>query len=223
MRAKSLFLLLVAIITVSCHNVSEQPLTGDDQVDITANKWLNQVNMHDYFLCFEEDGTGWEADVEDNTAQIHSFFSKRSFNYEIDTKKKRIAVTYNEDKKKVAESERELKFQQIKEMAFMMKAFGDLGPIVDEYIQGKIGGKEFYDYIMKARTNDMNLLNMAMSTEMLTQKEAFEKLDNILTSNRFAKAEQQLPDKNIDEIDFQEDEDEESDMEQKSFSDGDTL
>lgn len=102
MRAKSLFLLLVAIITVSCHNVSEQPLTGDDQVDITANKWLNQVNMHDYFLCFEEDGTGWEADVEDNTAQIHSFFSKRSFNYEIDTKKKRIAVTYNEDKKKVA-------------------------------------------------------------------------------------------------------------------------
>lgn len=134
-------------------------------------------------------------------------------------------IAINADKKKVAESERELKFQQIEEMGIMMNTFGDLGPIVDEYIQGEIGGKEFYEYIMKARTNDMNLLNMAMSTEMLTQKEAFDKLDNILTSNRFAKAEQQLPDKDKDENDLQEDEDEdeEGDMEQKSFSDGDTL
>lgn len=99
MKAKSFFLLLVVVIIVSCGGTSEQPLTGDDQVDITANKWLNQVNMHDHFICFEEDGTGWEADIEDNTVQLHSFFSKKSFKYDIDTKKKCIAVTYNKDEK----------------------------------------------------------------------------------------------------------------------------
>jgi len=137
-------------------------------------------------------------------------------------------IAVNEHKKKVATSELELKMQQIQEMAFMMKNFGDLGPIVDEYMQGKISGQELYDYIMKARTNDMNMLNVAMSNEMLTQKEAFDKLSEILSGNRFTQAEQQLPGGEKERLEAQEEENGEEDVEDDDLkgatpTDGDFL
>lgn len=137
-------------------------------------------------------------------------------------------IAMNEHKKRIATSELELKMQQIQEMAFMMKNFGDLGPIVDEYMQGKISGQELYDYIMKARTNDMNMLNVAMSNEMLTQKEAFDKLSEILSGNRFAQANQQLQGREKERLETQEEEDGEEDAEddnpeEAAPADGDFL
>lgn len=130
-------------------------------------------------------------------------------------------IAMNAHKKKVVESEQELKLQKIQELAFMVKNFGDLGPIVDGYAQDKISNEELYNYIIKAKTNDINMLNMAMSNEMLTQKEAFEKLSSILTSNHFAQTNQQLLDENKNMLELQDDED--SDIEQDSLNDGDFL
>lgn len=101
MKTKYFFLLLVIFTLASCNKKSEQSFCGEDNIDITANKWLNQINMQDHFLCFEEDGTGWEAVINDNVDQWHSYFPKKRFSYNIDTKKKVIEITYNKNKQKV--------------------------------------------------------------------------------------------------------------------------
>lgn len=51
-----LIIVVVANLILACSKESDKPLTGDDIVDITANKWLNQVNNHDLFFCFDADG-----------------------------------------------------------------------------------------------------------------------------------------------------------------------
>ena len=92
-----LIIVVVANLILACSKESDKPLTGDDIVDITANKWLNQVKNRDLFFCFAPDGKGWEAEVKNSTTQTHPNLSKKKFTYEIDTIRKTIDATYEKD------------------------------------------------------------------------------------------------------------------------------
>lgn len=94
-------------------------------------------------------------------------------------------IAKNTQGQRILDSEYELKAKKIKEMALMMKNFGSLGPIVEEYLKGDIGGEQLYDYIMKAKSNDMNMLNVAASGDLLTQEEVMEKIVAILGDTRY--------------------------------------
>lgn len=102
-------------------------------------------------------------------------------------------LAFNEQSKRLAESERELKLKQMEEMAFMMKHFGNLGPIVNEYLKQNVNGMQLYEYIMKGKTDEMSMLNTALSNDIISQEEAFEKLTEILKNNGFMQTEGLLP------------------------------
>ncbi len=137
-------------------------------------------------------------------------------------------IAKNADKEKIAASEFKYKIEQLKDMAFMMQNFGDLGPIVNEYLRGNIDGIELRDYIMKSKTDDMNLLKAAMDTEMLTQTEAIDKFNAILEGRRLAQTERQLLGENRKEQESlqekkKEEETQEDDIEQDTYTDGGFL
>ena len=93
---KSFFQTLAIAVFVSCSAASEQPLTGDDKMDIVANNWMHQINMHDYFIHFDEYDTGWTGEVENSAQQYGLDFPKQEFVYVIDTIAKTIAIMYKE-------------------------------------------------------------------------------------------------------------------------------
>lgn len=94
-------------------------------------------------------------------------------------------IARNEQAERVADSEQKLKMKQISDMALMWQNFGNMGSIVDEYFKGNMDGKELYDYIMRARSEKMSMLQTAVSGDMLTQKETMEKLNEIFANNEF--------------------------------------
>lgn len=96
MKVKNLFPILAIVVTVSCSVASKQPLSGVDKADITANDWLYQINMHDYFIHFDEYDTGWTGEVENSAQQYGLDFPKQEFVYVIDTIAKTIAIMYKE-------------------------------------------------------------------------------------------------------------------------------
>lgn len=143
-----------------------------------------------------------------------------------------IHVTQNETDEKIAknvqdqrvlDSEYELKLKKMKDMALMMKNFGSLGPIVNEYLQGRMDGTELYDYIMRAKTNDMSILTTAVDNDLLTQKEAFEKLEEILGDARFQQMDEQRQLVNKGQGRIEDEEKREDGVESIPLADGDCI
>ena len=132
-------------------------------------------------------------------------------------------IVQNENKEKIKASEFKYKIEQLKDTAFMIKNFGELGPIMNEYLRDNINGIELYNYIMQSKTDEMNLLRTAMETDALTQAEAIDKLNAILDGRRFANSEQQLLGENRKEqesLQEKEQEMQENDIDQDSYTDG---
>lgn len=94
-------------------------------------------------------------------------------------------IAKNEQTGRILDSESGLKMKKMQEMAVMMKNFGSLGPIVEEYFKGNMSGTDLYNYIMKAKTDDLSMLNTAVSNDWLSQEEAMAKLNEILGENKF--------------------------------------
>lgn len=133
-------------------------------------------------------------------------------------------IAMNKQKERIVDSEKVLTMKQIEDMAYMMKNFGNLGPIVSDYLQNGMSGVELYNYIMKAKTDNMAILNTAVSNDMLTQKEAFEKLKEILNDNAFLQDEiQQLPNRDSGRIEEKKEEKETDEEEMSSPVDGDCI
>ena len=57
--------MVVANLILACSKESDKPLTGDDIVDITANKWLNQVNNRDLLALLRPMFYGSEDNAKD--------------------------------------------------------------------------------------------------------------------------------------------------------------
>lgn len=58
-----LFVIMVGIIALlSCSSSPDALLTGNDIVDITANKWYASEQL----ICFDSIGSGWKVDVSTN-------------------------------------------------------------------------------------------------------------------------------------------------------------
>lgn len=107
-------------------------------------------------------------------------------------------IAKNTDKEKIAASEFKYKLEKIKDMAYMMQNFGDLGPIVNEYLDNKIDGMQFREYIMKAKKDDIDLLKVVIDTDTLSQKEIIDQVYGIL-EGRFKQTEQHLLTENTTE------------------------
>lgn len=100
-----------------------------------------------------------------------------------------IRIAENENNAAIAESQRMLKAKQIEEIRALMNDFGILGPIANEYLEGKLSGVEFYNYIVKVRTDDMNLLNMAVKNDLLSMEDFMARVDDILSNRRYGNIE----------------------------------
>ncbi len=136
--------------------------------------------------------------------------------------RKNVQIAANKHMSEIIESERMMKMQQIQEIGMLINNFGVLGSVAKEYLEGKIDGKEFFNYIMKTKTDELNLLNMAVSNDLLTGDEAMRKINDILTNSQFEKiAGQQLPGENRDRLKAPDDEGE--DAEEDVYADGDFL
>lgn len=97
-------------------------------------------------------------------------------------------IARNEQAERIADSEKKLKMKQISDMELMWQNFGNLGSIVNEYLKGNMDGKELYDYIMRARSDRMGVLQVAATGDMLTQREIMEKINEIFANNEFMQA-----------------------------------
>ncbi|MDO4171015.1 MAG: hypothetical protein Q4D45_14165 [Lachnospiraceae bacterium] len=134
-------------------------------------------------------------------------------------------IAKNEQSQRVLDSEYELKTKKIKDMALMMKNFGSLGPIVQEYLQGDMNGEQLYEYIMKAKANDISMLNTAASGDLLTQEEIMEKIVEIMGDTRYFQMgdEKQISNKVEKMIEEKQEEIKQEETEEISLGDGDYL
>ena len=167
-----------------------------------------------------------EVDVSPDEAAQKILDSDQKTVVEIHTSdnRKNVQIATNEHLVAIAESERNLKLQQIQEIGMLMKNFGALGPVANEYLEGKIDGQEFYNYIMKARTDDMNMLNMAVSNDLLTTEEFMDRINDILTNRRFENMEgQQLPVKDSGRLETHSDKRKDIEDEVEEEKEADTL
>lgn len=108
----------------------------------------------------------------DTTVEINRFKNEAD---------KEIATNKNDGR--IVDSKKELKAKQIEDLATMVQNFGSMAPIMEEYLKGNMNGEELYQYISRAKSEKMNLLNMAVSNDMLSQQELVEKLNEILGNN----------------------------------------
>ena len=111
-------------------------------------------------------------------------------------------IAKNEQAERLVDSEQKLKIKQISDMALLCQNFGNMGPIVEEYLKGNMDGKELYDYIMRSRAEKLGVLQTVASGDMLTQEETIEKLNEILSNSDFLQTTefQKLPTKEVSRI-----------------------
>ena len=111
-------------------------------------------------------------------------------------------IAKNEQAERLVDSEQKLKMKQISDMALLCQNFGNMGPIVAEYLKGNMDGKELYDYIMRSRAEKLGVLQTVVSGDMLTQEETIEKLNEILSNSDFLQATEykRLPGKEVNKI-----------------------
>lgn len=102
------------------------------------------------------------------------------------------AVVTKKTKQKETEAEivcveEDFKLQQakLKSMAANMKQFGILGPVVSEYVDGKLTGTELYNRMMKARVDELSLLKTIMGDDSLTQEQFIDRVDQILSGTNY--------------------------------------
>ena len=140
--------------------------------------------------------------------------------------RKNVQIAANKHKSEIIKSETELKMHQIQQIGMLINNFGVLGSVAKEYLEGNIDGEEFFNYIMKARTDELNLLNTAVSNDLLTGDEAMKKINDILTNRRFEYLdEQQLPGEDRGKLKEPDDESEEAEetVNDASHADGDFV
>ena len=140
--------------------------------------------------------------------------------------RKNVQIAANKHKTEIVISETELKMHQIQQIGMLINNFGVLGAVAKAYLDGKREGEEFFNYIMKARTDELNLLNTAVSNDLLTGDEAMKKINDILTNRRFEHLdEQQLPGEIRGKLRAPDDESDnaEEDLKEASHEDGDFV
>lgn len=142
------------------------------------------------------------ATPEEAAAKMRDSDKKKTVRIHVSRNETDEQIARNEQAERVADSEQKLKMKQINDMALMWQNFGNMGSIVDEYLKGNMDGKELYDYLMRARSEKMSMLQTAVSGDMLTQKETMEKLNEIFANNEFlqAEAQKQLPDNDLNKL-----------------------
>lgn len=107
--------------------------------------------------------------------------------------RKNVQIAANHHTAEIAESESALKMQQIEQIKMLLQNFGTLGPVANEYLEGKIDGKELYSYIMKARAEEMDMLKVAMESDLIPTDEIMVKINDILSNRQFGEIEQKQP------------------------------
>ncbi|KWW27647.1 MAG: hypothetical protein AUK63_2194 [bacterium P3] len=91
-----LFVIMVGIAALlSCSSSPDALLTGNDIIDITANKWY----ASEQFICFDSIGNGWKGDVSTNGDPQHEIdlITQSNFTYSLDTLKKTIKTVNEKD------------------------------------------------------------------------------------------------------------------------------
>ena len=124
---------------------------------------------------------------EEAAAKIRDSNKKKTVEIHVSQNDTDEKIARNEQAERIADSEQRLKMKQIDDMAIMWQNFGNMGSVVNEYLKGNMDGKEFYEYLMRARSEKLGILQTAVSGDMLTQKEIMEKINEIFTDNEFRK------------------------------------
>lgn len=114
---------------------------------------------------------------------------KKHVNIHVGQNQTEEKIAENKQKELIFESDYILQNKKLERMAAMMNTFGALGPIVEEYLRGNIGGDALYEYINKNKINELNMLDTALKNDTITQEDAFRKVERILSDNRFVQNE----------------------------------
>lgn len=126
---------------------------------------------------------------------------KKTVGIHVTTNETDEQIAKNEQNLRIADSERQLKIKKIEELAEMINMFGNMAPIVEDYLKGGMSGEQLYNFIIQAKNDNMAMLNTAISNDLLTEKEIIEKLNEIIGNNGMLKKEsQQLSGNNQEKI-----------------------
>ncbi|MCH5265495.1 MAG: hypothetical protein J1F02_06320 [Lachnospiraceae bacterium] len=107
-----------------------------------------------------------------------------------------IEVAKNFHKGRVMESSYTLQMKQLDRMEQLARTFGEVAPVVEEYLDGKIDGRELYKYIDNKKEKDINILARAREEDWLTDQSFNRKLEEIMGHEKFAQVE---PERKIEE------------------------
>lgn len=129
-----------------------------------------------------------------------------------------VEVARKEQEGKVLDSNYVLQMKKVGQMEQLAKSFGEIAPVASEYLDGKMDGRELYQYIEAKREKDMELLLRAREEDWLTDQSLNEKLGEIIGNRNFMQLErrEQLENKNGEQI-------EQKEKENNIVEDGDYL
>lgn len=134
-----------------------------------------------------------EVGLDEAAEKIWNSDRESAVDIHLSGNQKNVQIAANRHKAAIAESEIALKMQQIGQIRMLLQNFGTLGPVANEYLEGKIDGKELYSYIMKARAEEMNMLKVAMESDLIQTDEIMVKINDILSNRQFGEIEQKQP------------------------------
>lgn len=121
----------------------------------------------------DEDAKNYIESDKEKARVIHELTNKTDTN-----------IFLNKQKEREMSSEDGIYLKKLKKIMAMTQEFGHLAPLVDGYIEGKMDGKELYDYTMENRGKYIEDLIKIVDKELLTHEEAIDRVGNILDDGK---------------------------------------
>lgn len=89
----------------------------------------------------------------------------------------------------ILESDFILKKRKMMFMNTTIQNYGNMGPIVNDYLDGKISGEDLYKYNMTHMTNEMQMVESAYGKDLISQEMADRKMKAILENDSYRQME----------------------------------
>lgn len=147
--------------------------------------------------------------------------SKRNKTVEIEVYENETDVKVAQDEQDVRrfDSENKLIGKKVQRLEDLASRFGKLAPIMEECFSENVSGEKLYSYLDKGQADDLNILKLAVESDLITAEEAKTKMGRILESNIGGKRENFQ----IEEKPAKDEEKSEENIIEYSLEDGDYL
>ena len=164
--------------------------------------------MHSFsYLAISQISVGVNPD--DTARKLVESDLERMSSLHFDDNDADMEINRNRDKIRIQQSERELKRAQMQQFAEMYQVYGDMTPVMDEYLDKKMRGERVFEILREMKEEDLKYLKKGLDDDMLkndfAQQEYAKKLvggalskENVLEIETSADAPGDQPEKYID-------------------------